>query len=161
MLPWYIIKVKEQQEGIMKHNYTRSELPIRSLAQVMGTSESDVKEKLVAFLQSSGLPLDSRIFVFAMKMKQRGVESYLFVGYADVPEDTDKQKDVSIVKVPNKNFIKFEYTGNLIEAFDDSFAGDIEPYLKDHGLKFDLKSVFGLIESDGDHHTCYIPYKEK
>ena len=142
-------------------NFQLVTLPIHVLAIAMERSAEEVKEKLQVFLKGSGLPSDSKQYVFAIKITQKGETNYLFVGYAVVPDDTAKGNDIEIVKVSNNQFLSFKHEGDLLSIFDENLSDLIEPYMKEHQLKLDISKLFGLVEETESGYNVYIPCKSK
>jgi len=145
----------------MEYELTISKLDKMTLAMAYGAEEAEIEQKLDAYLAGKGIQ-DTRRFVSKLTVTARGVTNVAHIHYRQVPEGTEKAKDITIISLPEAEYIHIR----IPEAEYDSFeTGDsrkaLQDYMQENKLAYDMSKVLFLAEKTDSGYDIMFPFKRK
>lgn len=143
----------------MERIFQRTTVSFSTLCYAMGQSLDEAMSHLKTFEKDHQLTLD-QTFSFFMHISKGQTVNTLYMMYGVVPNTTKGSGPVQIVHLKHQNFITFDIPlDSYLAIGDDSFKNELTAYLKQENLKWDMSTVFTLIENKETYYKVYIPYK--
>lgn len=117
-----------------------------TLAFLYGIDEAETLSKLNNFLALKNIT-DSKYYFLDFVVSQGGKRNITYIKYATVPENTEGNKEINIVKIDEKQYLSFRLNEMQYLGFSDgSHRQAMETFLKTNNLKQDMSKIFALVE---------------
>ena len=136
-----------------------------TLAFANDRDESLAIAKLEAFLTAKGItPL--HLYQNELSFKKDGKRLSVYIKYATVPHGTLKTKEVNVSDLPGGPALSFRVSEpEYIRLMDGEFRAELEVFLKENGLWWDLRQMMALAEVKLENNTLVFdivfPVKKK
>lgn len=123
------------------------DMELMTLAFSTDRDEATAIAKLDAFLAANGVTPE-HLYQNELSFKKGEKRTCVYIKYAPVPRGTVKTNDVNVSDIPSGPALSFRVSeAQYIQLMDGEFRSELEIFLKQNGLWWDLRRMMALAEA--------------